>query len=246
MPDFRSQLRAHEARAVRAEKNISAADKEAQANQTLLNTATDKSVRKRLIHVVLNAKWRARHNRFVLAAEKRRAAAVRKQIVADTGRSKTMRWALSRVGVVEHPPYSNSGPFISDWIIHGGGQPGYAWCQYFCDAGLLVGGGVQLESGYTPDVVSWAQEGKYGLKVSSLAHAKPGDFVYFKFPGVSSDPCDHVGLFLSQDSDTITCVEGNTSPGNSGSQYNGGGVFKRTRDKSIVAYVVSPTYAGDK
>lgn len=232
MPDFRSQLRAHEARAARAQKNVDEGRKQFAAT-------TSPSLRAK-------ARWFIHHNIAVRNIERVRAARVAKQIKGVTGRDKAVRWALSRVGVVEHPAYSNSGPFITDWIRHGGGEPGYAWCQYFCDAGLLVGGGVQLQSGYTPEVVQWAKKKKHGLKISSLVHARPGDFIYFKFPGVSSDPCDHVGLFLSQGNDTITCVEGNTSSGNSGSQQNGGGVFKRTRDKSIVAYVVSPTYAGDK
>lgn len=246
MADLKRELRAHYARAERAKKNISAADRQAMETQKLLDKTRDRSARDRLIHVILNAKWRARHNRLVLAAESRRAAKVREKIKADSGRGKTMRWALSHVGLTEKPPYSNSGPYISAWIRNGGGEPGWAWCQYFCNAGLKVGGGEQLMTGYTPLVVGWARARKHGLKIVSWAQAEQGDFVYFKFPGVSGDVCDHVGLLLSHDRDSVTCVEGNTSPGSSGSQYNGGGVFKKTRSKSVVAFVVRPTYEGDK
>lgn len=246
MADLKRELQAHYARAERAKKNISTADKEAIETQKLLNNTTDRSLRNRLIHVILKAKWRVRHNRAVLSMEQKRAARVRAKIAADTGRDKAIRWALSRVGVVEKPPYSNSGPYISAWIKNGGGEPGWAWCQYFCNAGLKVGGGEQLMSGYTPTVVEWARAREHGLKIVSWQQAEKGDFVYFKFPGVSGDVCDHVGLLVSHDGDSVTCVEGNTSPGSGGSQYNGGGVFKKTRSKSLVVYVVRPTYSGDK
>jgi hypothetical protein len=244
--DLKRELNAHYARAERAKKNISTADRQAMETQKLLDKTRDRTARDRLIHVILNAKWRARHNRLVLAAERRRATKLRAMIKADTGRDRTMRWALSRVGITEKPPYSNSGPYITSWIKNGGGEPGWAWCQYFCDAGLKVGGGEQLMTGYTPTVVEWARAREHGLKIVSWKQAEKGDFVYFKFPGVSGDICDHVGLLLSHEGNSVTCVEGNTSPGSSGSQYNGGGVFKKTRSKSIVAYVVRPTYAGDK
>lgn len=212
---YEQELKAHQARQKRAVSNIEKAKR-----------------------------WIAR-NRAVLAVEKRRAARVKKKIDGTMGRPKAVRWALSRVGVVERPPFSNRGPYITDWILMGGGQPGWAWCQYFCNAGLKVGGGEQLMSGYTPQVVEWARARKHGLKIVSWSQAAPGDFVYFKFPGLSSDICDHVGLLISHDAGTVTCVEGNTSPTSGGSQANGGGVFKKTRNKGVVAYVVRPTYLGD-
>jgi hypothetical protein len=200
---------------------------------------------KRAVSNIDKAKWLIRHNKAVLAAEKIRAARVRKKITGTMGRPTTVRWALSRVGVVEKPAFSNSGPYISDWIKMSGGSDGEPWCQYFCNAGLKVGGGEQLKSGYTPQVVEWARNREHGLKIVSWGQASKGDFVYFKFPGISSDICDHVGLLLSHNNSTVTCVEGNTSPSSGGSQNNGGGVFKKTRNKDLVAFVVRPTYLGD-
>jgi hypothetical protein len=191
------------------------------------------------------AKWLLRHNQAVLAAERIRADRVRKKISGTLGRPAATRWALNCVGIVENPPFSNSGPRISKWIKDGGGEPGWAWCQYFCNSALKTGGGEQLFSGYTPQVVAWARARQHGLRIVSWKQARQGDFCYFKFPGVSNEVCDHVGLLISHDGSTVTCVEGNTSPGNGGSQANGGGVFKRTRNKGLVAYVVSPTYNGD-
>ena len=60
-------------------------------------------------------------------------------------------------------------------------------------------------------------------------------------------PCDviiynfgHTGIVESVSSGKITAVEGNTSPGDSGSQDNGGGVFRRTRSKSLVKAYIRP------
>ena len=231
MADLKKDLKAHKDRAVRAQKNV---------DQGRRDFAAAKSPSLRA-----KARWFIHHNIAVRNIERARAARVAKQIKGVTGRDKTVRWALSRVGVVEHPAFSNSGPFISDWIRQGGGEPGYAWCQYFCNAGLHVGGGIQLTSGYTPQVVEWAKNHEFDLKLVPLSKARRGDFVYFKFPGVSGDICDHVGLFISQDSNGVTCVEGNTSPSQAGSQNNGGGVFRKIRSKSLVAFVVQPTYLGD-
>lgn len=217
MVDPKKELAAHNARATRAKRNID-----------------------RLLRLVTQ-------NRAVLAAERVRANQVRKKIRGVSGRANTLRWALSRVGVVEHPSGSNSGPFISDWLRMSGGQPGWPWCQAFVNAGLFVGSDrkVQLKSCYTPEVVGWARNREQGLKLVSLAEAKPGDFVYFKFPNVSNDICDHVGLLFSKGAGEIGTIEGNTSAGNQGSQSNGGGVFRRTRSNSLVAFVVRPPYAGE-
>ena len=154
-------------------------------------------------------------------------------------------WARAQVGTVEHPAGSNSGPGISDWIRAGGGAPGWAWCQYFANAVAVRGGAPQLKTGYTPYVL----RGNYralGFEPLSLATAREGDMVFFKWPGVSHDPCDHVGVLLVKGPGTVTCLEGNTSSGNAGSQNNGGGVWIRTRSRSLVAGAVHVPYTGSQ
>lgn len=245
MADEKKALRAHEARAKRAQANVDSARIEFSKEVQAARLARDPVVRGRFAALAARARWRIHHNIAVRNIEKVRANRLRKQILGTQGRPKAVRWALGRVGVVEHPPFSNSGPFISDWIRHGGGEPGYAWCQYFCSAALTVGGGEQLMSGYTPQVVEWARARQHGLKIVSWSQAEQGDFLFYKFPGVSGDVCDHVGLYLSQSGDSVNAVEGNTSPTSGGSQNNGGGVFRKTRSKSLVAYIVRPTYLGD-
>ena len=152
------------------------------------------------------------------------------------GPKRGVAWALEQVGTVEQPPFSNQGPKISDWERATLGSVGWPWCQAFVNAVLVHGGGQQLTSAYTPAVVQWANEKRYGL--IRVQDPQPGDFVYFKFPGVSSAFCDHVGVWVGGGK----TVEGNTSSGTAGSQNNGGGVYLRVRPRSQMVAFVRPTY----
>lgn len=192
-----------------------------------------------------------RQQKVVTAAQKRINAAKAAKVAADTQLAAlrnppvqtAVKWALGHAGRTgEQPAGSNAGPYISDWIRASGGVPGQPWCQYFANAVLVHGGGPQLKSGYTVGVVQWATQGAYGLKRVSWAERRIGDFVYFKFPGVSHEFCDHVGVLSQVKSGVAVCVEGNTSSGTSGSQNNGGGVYIRERPSTLVAAVVRPTY----
>jgi hypothetical protein len=176
-----------------------------------------------------------------LARRKQRRAAERvlaRHPAQPKGAIAGVRWAAKQVGTVEHPPGSNAGPKIDDWSKKSIGITGIPWCQSFANAVLVHGGGPQLKSAYTPQVVQWARDKKFGLKTVPIAQRKPGDFVFFKWPGVSKDFCDHVAVYAG-DGRTI---EGNTSSSNAGSQNNGGGVFVRVRGTANVVAVVRPTY----
>ena len=217
-----AQLKAHDARARRAQTNI-----------TRLQQAL-------------------RHNILVRNIEKRRAAKIAAQLKAKQPvgdeRTTAVHWALSRVGTVEHPAGSNKGPKITDWQeicgYPGGGEP---WCQCFATTSLWVASKHQIDApdigGYTVSVVDRAKTkqvigGRSGWATSSVDTAKQGDWVYFDFDGTG---IEHVGILLSHTGSTVTCVEGNTSASN-GSQSNGGGVFVKTRSRSVVAAVVHVPY----
>jgi hypothetical protein len=165
-------------------------------------------------------------------------AVLKRHPARPRGAAAAVKWAARQVNTVEHPPGSNRGPKIDDWSKAAIGITGVSWCQSFADAVLVHGGGPQLKSAYTPQVVQWARDKKFGLKIVSVKDRRPGDFVFFKWPGVSRDLCDHVGVYAG-DGKTI---EGNTSPGSGGSQNNGGGVFVRERGLANVVAVVRPTY----
>ena len=59
---------------------------------------------------------------------------------------------------------------------------------------------------------------------------KPGDIVFFDFPG-GSEIADHVGIVVKDNLDgTVVTVEGNSTPdGKQGSQSNGGEVCMKVR-----------------
>lgn len=182
----------------------------------------------------IKARTRFRTRRQITKARKRKVELFKER--HSDGVKQAVAWALDRVGTVEQPSYSNRGPLIDKWEIATLGYSGYAWCQAFVNAALVKGGGVQLKSAYTPQVVTWANAGQYGLKRATSP--QPGDFVYFKWPGVSNAFCDHVGLYVGNGK----TVEGNTSSGNQGSQNNGGGVYLRERGTAYVVAYVRPTY----
>lgn len=184
------------------------------------------------------------HAKALIARRNRQLAALKAH---EPGAHTGLLWALDQVAhkVEESPPGSNRGPQVDAWNEASGVAPGrYAyWCQSFANAVVWHGGGAQIHSGYTPAVVEWAREGKHGLKLigSSYAAARPGDFVYFKFPGVSHDFCDHVGVRTA--STKPQTVEGNTSPGLGGSQNNGGVVALHGAERiPYTVAVVRPTY----
>jgi hypothetical protein len=161
---------------------------------------------------------------------------------AQTATSKAKhyrKWALSQVGTAESPWGSNWGPRIGDWIRASGYGSGVPWCQCFVNAAAVHGGAPQLRTGYTPTVLA----GIGGYKRIPASQARAGDFVFFKFPGVSSASCDHVGILTGPPSGGIVpTVEGNTSSGTYGSQNNGGGVYARRRSTGLVAGYVRPPY----
>jgi hypothetical protein len=154
----------------------------------------------------------------------------------DTPAAKAVRWALSQVGVGEHPNGSNWGHPVQDWITATGYGYPVPWCACFATEAATHGGAPKLRNGYCPAILA----GIGGYK--RVSHPRPGDFALFKFPGVSSASADHIGVVVSVTAATVTCVEGNTSPTNGGSQNDGGGVYLKTRPRSLVAGFVRPPY----
>lgn len=80
----------------------------------------------------------------------------------------------------------------------------------------------------------------YASRAVSRNSLKPGDIVFFDWDG--SGDCDHVGIVESVGSSRVTTIEGNTSSGNSGSQSNGDGVYRRYRTYSQIAKAIRPAY----
>lgn len=162
--------------------------------------------------------------------EKRMEAAEEKPI-----REKMFAEAIKHLGDKERTGRNDI--WVTDWY----GVRG-AWCAMFeTYCGVKVGSkafkqgttgvnGKWPGSGtyaYVPFLVFDARHGLNGLQVISKDEVKKGDLIAFDWDG---GVADHTGFFeawVNKSTGTFKSVEGNTSPDDSGSQSNGGGVFRR-------------------
>lgn len=160
-----------------------------------------------------------------------------------------LAWAHDQIGTHEIPAGSNLGPKITQWELDSGyrvpdaNKRGVYWCQCFANAVAVAGGAPLVRDGYTVDFLAGHYVSR-GYVPIPLSRAKLGDFVYFDWTPGHGDICDHVGVLVSMTATTVTCIEGNTSGTVAGSQNNGGGVYLRTRSRSLVAGAVSVPYTG--
>lgn len=148
-----------------------------------------------------------------------------------------LRHAVSTIGYTENPRGSNKTIFAAE-AGHANGQP---WCATWVVA-MMRRAGIKLpsESAYTPWMANAFRS--RGLWHVGTAGARPGDVVFFNFNGHG---IQHVGIVEkgADEYGRIVTIEGNTSSGDSGSQDNGGGVYRRTRTKQFVVGYGRPTYA---
>lgn len=134
-----------------------------------------------------------------------------------TKREVFIETAIAEIGTKENPPESNKVKYNNK-----NGQP---WCGYFvmwCAKQAKV---KMPNVVYTPAGVA-AFQGIGQWSNAETAMPKPGDIVFFDFPG--GEKTDHVGIVIKDNGDgTVTTVEGNTS--GTGSQSNGGEVMEKVR-----------------
>lgn len=131
----------------------------------------------------------------------------------------------AQIGIVEGPKDNQTkyGAFT--------GANYLAWCGSFVvwcfnQAGVPLAG--NKATVYTP---AGADAFKKAKAWTDAEHAdpKPGDVVYFDFPGDGVDRISHVGIVIKNNNDgTVTTIEGNTS-GSTGDQRNGGMVLQKVR-----------------
>ena len=99
---------------------------------------------------------------------------------------------------------------------------------------------------------SWARSSAFPrrttTKTMAQAHGqwvttgyRPGDVLIYDFSGTSYKT-DHCGICESVSGQYVTAIEGNTSNGNTGSQSNGDGVYRRKRKLSLVLGAYRPKY----
>ena len=149
------------------------------------------------------------------------------RLVRDQALAEAKKW----IGTTESP-YGSNEVLFSDWY----GMTG-PWCFMFCtycfelaasslgkDSPTFVRGSYYA---YCPYGVDDALNGRRGL--TAIAGPEPNCLVFYDFEG--DGLYDHVGLVEAASIDGWTAIEGNTSPeGGTGSQSNGGGVYRRSRD----------------
>jgi hypothetical protein len=149
------------------------------------------------------------------------------QVIHDGSTTKSSRarckdWLDSYLGVSESPAGSNRGsPQPSGWQKRVYGADGVPWCACFAGCSSWDNGADGSVTASVASNVSLAKQGKgiYKGWTSDPSKVHAGDHAFLG--------SDHTGVIY--DRDTGETVEGNTSPGSEGSQYNGGCVAKRKR-----------------
>lgn len=114
------------------------------------------------------------------------------------------------------------------------GLNGYAWCSMFvwwCYKQLGIDVRQTVSGSYAGAEAAMEGFARHGWKI--VKNPRAGDVVFFHFPGEAAG-ADHTGIVVSADSGGVHTIEGNTSSGTSGSQSNGGGVYRRYRPYNVV------------
>lgn len=156
--------------------------------------------------------------------------------------SKVVEVATLELGVTENPPGSNCVKYNDAYYGQNVSGSAYPWCVTFLwwvfrEAGermAFFGGGRTASCG---TLLRWYRE--QGLTVP-VGEVKKGDVVILNFSGTQET--QHCGYVIERVGNTIKTVEGNTSPGEEGSQDNGGCVAKKTRFPYQIVDVCRPQY----
>jgi hypothetical protein len=153
-----------------------------------------------------------------------------------------MAFARGELGVTECPPGTNRVKYWEDYDPRMQGQP---WCVCFLwwcfrqagEGAAFFGGGRTASCGA---LLRWYEA--QGLTVP-VKEARAGDILIFNFSGTKET--QHCGLAVEADGAgaAFKTVEGNTTPGEEGSQANGGCVALKTRYAKQIVAVCRPRYA---
>ncbi len=155
-----------------------------------------------------------------------------------TPRGRALRWMTNHRGLTEQPPGSNTDARrdgiraaqmrIGPWVV---AQP---WCGSWCHSALLAAG-VQKLTGRMASVTFIEDDARarrycYSGWTRDHRHVLRGDLVVLFGRGVHVEMVRKVVAWRGY----VLTDGGNTSPGDSGSQANGGGSFARKRPLSAV------------
>lgn len=133
--------------------------------------------------------------------------------------------ACGQLGVTESPAGSNRTKY-GKWM----GLDGQPWCMSFVQWCFhQAGTPLPHKTGSCSALLNWYQKNRPECVVKD---PQPGDIAIFTF--------GHTGIVERALPGSVMCIEGNTSPGQSGSQDNGGGVYRRQRNLALVRAFIRP------
>lgn len=163
--------------------------------------------------------------------------------------SKVIETARADLGYTEDPPGSNRVKYWQDYDPSFQGQP---WCVCFLwwcfhEAGermAFFGGGKTASCSM---LLRWYKEQELTVPVEDL---QVGDIVLMNFNGKGTP--DHCGLVVEVERDingkllSVITIEGNTTPGEEGSQDNGGCVALKRRFWYQLVGICRPQYKDEE
>ena len=142
-----------------------------------------------------------------------------------------LKIAQGELGKTESPAGSNRTPY-GKWY----GLDGQSWCMIFVQWCFAQAGyPLPHKTASCSDLLSWYR--KYQPE-RIVTEPKARDVVIYNF--------GHTGILESVAAGSVTAVEGNTSAGTSGSQSNGGGVYRQSRSRTLVQAFIRPFDTYDK
>lgn len=149
---------------------------------------------------------------------------------------KVLNILRKEIGIMESPANSNNVKYNTWYYGRTVSGSAYPWCMVFVQW-VFVQAGQKLPylTASCSDLLRWYNSNK---PKSVVKTPQPGDIVIYNF--------GHTGIVEAVGSGTITAIEGNTSPGTSGSQDNGGMVCRRTRKTNTVTAYIRPDYEEDE
>lgn len=148
--------------------------------------------------------------------------------------------ARGELGQHEYPPGSNHIGYWNDYDERMQGQP---WCLIFLwwcfrKAGERMAFFAGAKTASCGTYARWCTAQSATVPITEV---RPGDIVLLNFHGGSSP--EHCGLVIEVlGFGLVKTIEGNTSPGEEGSQDNGGCVAQKTRTAAQIVLICRPDY----
>lgn len=167
-------------------------------------------------------------------------AKLRNRYAASAGQVAVNK-AMAYRGTTEQPPGSNWGGKVEQFIRFTGYTFPVYWCGCWAAWVVIKLGGAKIPQrirlGYAPYITADARAGRNGLTAVSAGNARAGDI------GTLWNGQHIVVLTGPAKNGKVPTIEGNTSPGDGGSQSNGGGVYERVRNVADFDCFARPDYS---